>query len=229
MKVIATSDLHGQLENLDFSEADLVIIAGDFSKMTGWGKWQLHEQKKWIENKFIPLTQQYKNAQFAIIAGNHDLIFDQAFVNHIHDLNWKINWPENVHYLFDNQIEINDLKIYGTPWIPIINYRWAFETEHDKLIQKFSKIPTDLDILITHAPPRISGSDVDFSIQTNDGPFGSSELTQEIFMKQPKYVFCGHIHSGDHNVCEFEKSKICNVSRLDENYSIAYEPVILEI
>jgi Icc-related predicted phosphoesterase len=229
MKLFCISDLHGNLNGLDPFGCDLVIIAGDFAKMTGWSKWHMYDMKKWIEKKFIPFTQQYKNIQFVITPGNHDLIFDSRRTLNISDISYSINWPENVYILIDRQIEVNGLKIYGTPWVPIISYSWAFEAEHDKLIEKFSKIPENLDILITHSPPRISSCDVDYSLQTNNGPFGSSELTQAIFEKNPKYVFCGHIHSGAHNCIDFGNTKIFNVSRLNEDYNIAYEPLILNV
>jgi Icc-related predicted phosphoesterase len=163
------------------------------------------------------------------VPGNHDLIFDSRRTLNISDISYSINWPENVHILIDKQIEINGLKIYGTPWVPIISYRWAFEAEHDILLDKFRKIPSELDILITHSPPRILDCSIDYSLQTQNGPFGSSELTQAIFDKQPKYVFCGHIHSGSHDCVKFEKSKIYNVSRLDEDYCIGYNPLIIDI
>ena len=113
MKLFCISDLHGNLTNLDLSNCDLVIIAGDFAKMTGWSKWHMYDMKKWIEKKFIPFIQQYKNTQFVITPGNHDLIFDSRRTLNISDISYSINWPENVHILIDRQIEVNGLKIYG--------------------------------------------------------------------------------------------------------------------
>lgn len=88
------------------------------------------------------------------------------------DISLKTRFSENVHLLIDQEIEIKGLKIYGTPWVPIINYMWAFEADHIKLVEKFKNIPENLDILITHSPPRIPDEQIDFSIQTNYGPFG---------------------------------------------------------
>ena len=229
MKLVCTSDLHGNLNQLDFRNCDLVIIAGDFSKTFGFKKWHIYEQMKWIKNKFIPFLSSYHNTKFVVIPGNHDLCFDLNRTFVWQDLNWTIHWPENVSFLLDSYVEVNGLKIYGTPWVPIISYNWAFEGNHNVLLEKFRKIPENLDILITHTPPRILDFKLDYSEQTKRGPFGSSELAQVIFEKKPKYVFCGHIHSGNHNLVEFEGSKIYNVSRLDENYEIAYKPLYLEI
>ena len=101
--------------------------------------------------------------------------------------------------------------------------------EHDTLRRWFSKIPTGLDVLVTHSPPRIPGSDVDRSLQTDSEHFGSSELTEAITEKRPGLVFCGHIHTGLHGGVDFEGSRIYNVSRLDERYEIAYDPTWVDI
>lgn len=53
-------------------------------------------------------------------------------------------------------------------------------------------------------------------------------LADAILEKKPRYVFCGHIHTGDHAPARFGESEICNVSRLDEKYEIRYEPVAFE-
>ena len=37
--------------------------------------------------------------------------------------------------------------------------------------------------------------------------------------KKPKYVFCGHIHSGNHNMQEINGTFFANVSYVDESYS----------
>jgi hypothetical protein len=54
-------------------------------------------------------------------------------------------------------------------------------------------------------------------------------LTNAILEKQPKNVFCGHIHSGKHGKIEFNGSNLYNVSRLNEDYCISYEPTIIEL
>ena len=48
MKILATSDLHGNLEGLSFEGIDIVVIAGDFACMAENSKWDAFGQKKWI-------------------------------------------------------------------------------------------------------------------------------------------------------------------------------------
>ena len=82
---------------------------------------------------------------------------------------------------------------------------------------------------MTHSPPHIPDCDVDRSLQTDSEHFGSPELTEAVIEKRPHIVFCGHIHTGQHGGVEFASSRIYNVSRLDENYEIAYEPTWVEV
>ena len=52
MRIMAISDLHGNLEGLDPSGADVVVLAGDIAPLRGRGVWYVNDQKKWI-NKTI--------------------------------------------------------------------------------------------------------------------------------------------------------------------------------
>lgn len=228
MKVVAVSDLHGNLNRLDFGGYDLVVMAGDIAPLRGFGRWDVYRQLKWVNVVFGDFTDRFPNTQFVIIPGNHDL-FAVAGERFGGTDEWICRFGGNVKMLIDETFEFRGLKIYGTPWIPVISHSWAFESERRELSDSFSKIPYGLDVLITHSPPRIDGETVDYSLQNGRGPFGSAELANAIFDKKPKTVFCGHIHSGNHEPTDFGNSRIVNVSRLDERYEIAYDPFELEI
>lgn len=230
MKIFATSDLHGMLDGLDPSGCDVVVIAGDFAKLNRLDKWGFLDQKKWVEDRFIPWTQKHPEIEFVVVPGNHDIIFDMSKILPFSDLNFNVRFPNNVHLLVNRGIEFKGMNFWGTPNVPIINYRWAFESSGTELIDKFNRIPKGVDVLITHSPPRIGGKYIDASLQYGGTKFfGSGELTDAIFNKNPKFVFCGHIHSGSHEPCEFHKTTIYNVSRVDEDYRIAYQPTVIEV
>ena len=225
--------MHGMLKDLNFTGIDVALFAGDIAKLNGAGPWYIYDQIKWMNKQFANMCNSWPNTKFVFVPGNHDFfpIAQERFGSVLkgHDLSIKL--PENCIMLIDQEIDINGLKIYGTPWVPIISHSWAFEAEHDVLKEKFSKIPENLDILLTHSPPHIDNNiTIDRSTQFGmSEAFGSTELAEEIFDKKPKYVFCGHIHSGDHNKILFGESKIYNVARVDEQYEIAYEPLIIEL
>lgn len=229
MKIYAISDMHGQLDGLDPVGADLVIVAGDFAIMKGWGVWHMNDQVKWINRKFAAWCAKYPETDFCVIPGNHDL-----FAQHP-EVPTKPEFPPNVHYICNSVAEVRGLRIAGCSWIPRISGRWAFETaDGAELARRFGSLPEGLDILITHTPPFVEGSCIDLSLQTMSPHFGSPELTEAIRRVKPRYLFCGHIHTGDHTPLAIThddgSSTVCyNVSRLDENYEIAYEPRVVEI
>jgi len=231
-RIAAISDMHGRLEGLDPRGCEICVVAGDFSRQTGFGRWAMKEQRDWIHDEFFAWTNSFPDTTFIVIAGNHDLCLDPAMTSRYADDSWKIEWPSNVKYLRDSGAEVSGLKFYGTPWVPVINYRWAFEAERGKLKTAFSAIPENVDVLVTHAPPRLPGylGDVSLEFGANSDRFGSSELAEAVFEKKPRYVFCGHIHSGSHEPFAFGDGIVVqNVSRVDESYEVAYEPAVVEV
>ena len=229
IKISAMSDMHGMLDWLDPRGCEICVIAGDFSEQTGFGRMAMKEQRDWIHDEFFRWTRRFPDTTFVVVAGNHDLCLDPAMTSRYADDSWKIEWPSNVKYLRDSGVEVLGLKFYGTPWIPIINYMWAFEAEYEKLNTVFSAIPENTDILITHTPPRIPGylGDVSLEFGVNSEKFGSPELAKAIFKKKPSYLFCGHIHSGSHNPFMFGDTVVQNVSCVNESYEVAYEPAVI--
>ena len=228
MKTMVVSDMHGQLEGLDVGDAELVLIAGDFAPMEGWRYVDLCNQVDWVQRRFCTWCAAHPNVQFRLIPGNHDLFAQMP------DERAKVKWPDNARMLIDESDEVGGLHIYGTPWIPHINGRWAFEElAPGQLREKFAAIPHGLDVLLTHTPSRIRHKKVDVSMAWNSPHFGSLDLTDEIARKRPRFVFCGHIHTGDHTPVALDHGEssttVYNVSRLDEDYEIAYEPLRLEI
>ena len=229
IKIAAISDMHGMLEGLDPRGCEICVIAGDFSEQTGFGHGAMKAQRDWIHDEFFEWTGRFSDTTFIVVAGNHDLCLDPVMTSRYADDSWKIEWPSNVKYLHDSGVEVSGLKFYGTPWVPIINYMWAFEGERDELKKQFSAIPENVDILVTHSPPRLPGylGDVSLEFGADSDKFGSSELADAIFEKKPRYVFCGHIHSGSHNPFMFGDTVVQNVSRVNESYEVAYEPAVI--
>ena len=229
MKFYVVSDLHGNLEGLDPSGVDAVLIAGDFSVMTGWGAAHMAYQLFWVQDVFCKWCVTYPKTMFFVVPGNHDLFAERE------ELRATIKWPSNVKMLVDEGCEFNGHGIYGAPWVPFINGSWAFEEVFPgHLKERFAAIPNDLDILITHSPPMIRHKKIDVSIDANSPHFGSADLTDAIMRFRPRFVFCGHIHTGDHNPITIDyadgrRTILRNVSRLDEEYKVRYEPYIFEL
>lgn len=225
-KILATSDLHGLItelaETCQRKKPDILIIAGDIhpASISCYAP-------EWFEKVFFPLVAKLP-CEVVATPGNHDFWLAGNY-DKIKNGNF-LYVPKNFHLLVDEEIEINGLRIYGTPWVPYINGRWCYEKNDRDLKEYFDLIPKGLDILISHSPPLISGKMIDVSC---DNPkewqrhFGSIALANAIRESKPRAVFCGHIHSGAHGRTPFatgssSKTFLWNVSRVNEQYRVAY-------
>lgn len=208
MKILFLSDTHSQHRKLkDLPEADLIIHGGDISKM---GRdHEVEDFMRW----FSGLDYQYK----IFIAGNHDFFFEgetpksiQRFLN------------ENTFYLHSSSVEIEGLKIWGSPYTPTF-FNWAFNADRGKEIAKmWNGIPADTDILVTHGPP--------FGIldkTTAADNVGCEELWEKVNKIKPKYHLFGHIHeaSGIFNTAE---TIFINGSVLNERYEMVNSPIVFD-
>jgi len=211
-KITFISDTHGKHEYLTskrmgniLGSGDILIHCGDVSN-TG----KSHEIKEFLD--------WFSNTDFThkvFIAGNHDFGFQ--LVNTIA--------PEyiekGVHYLFDSSVEIDGIKIYGSPWQPQF-YDWAFNLPRgEKLAEKWAKIPGNTDILITHGP---AFRMLDHTIQGQ--MVGCEDLFNRIMDIKPKIHACGHIHWA-YGQKSFNDVDFINAAVLNERYEHENKPVVI--
>ena len=80
--------------------------------------------------------------------------------------------------------------------------------------------------MLCHAAPDIGSLGITELTGGSKADFGCKPLKKAIdeFGKNLSYLFCGHIHGGDHNLTEYNGIKMYNVSVLDEAYQIHYKP-----
>ena len=208
MKIIFISDTHGQHDFLDLPEGDMIIHAGDVSS-----RGTRHEIAQFLA-WFKKLGYRYK----IFIAGNHDFFFELAEFDDI-----KVQIPENVVYLNDSGVKVEGLNIWGSPIQPWFN-NWAFNRQRGKEIKEYwDKIPQNLDILITHGPPK------GILDMTHRGEsVGCEDLYDAILQVEPKVHVFGHIHEAygkeSRNGVQF-----INASVLNLQYQLVNLPVTITI
>lgn len=112
-----------------------MIDSGDFER-----DWTLSEVAEF--NAFLgSLPHRHK----IVVAGNHDLCFEQqpAAARAI---------LTNAIYLEDEAVTLEGLKFYGSPWQPRF-LDWAFNLDRGPEIRgQVGAIPPYTDVLITHGP-----------------------------------------------------------------------------
>ncbi|XP_043919762.1 metallophosphoesterase MPPED2-like [Protopterus annectens] len=189
VRSVCISDTHFAT-NIPLPEGDVLIHAGDFSEL---GK--QHE----IE-KFCAWLDTCNFEKKIVIAGNHDLSLDKQYLEegglYCKFMNLDPGFDavslvsNSCTYLQDSFTTVQGLKIYGSPWTPVFG-DWGFNFHRDKLMEKWQKIPSDTDILITHGPPYGICDGV-----PNAGHAGCEALTTVVNKIKPMLHVFGHIHEG---------------------------------
>lgn len=131
--------------------------------------------------------------------------------------------PDGVVYLNDSSVEIEGIKIWGSPITPWFN-DWAFNRDRGSEIKKhWDLIPDDIDILVTHGPPFGILDETVYGKRT-----GCEELLLRVYQVKPKYHIFGHIHK---DYGSFTKGEITfiNASVLDDWYEMRNEAVEISI
>mmetsp|Transcript_19743 Transcript_19743/g.25566 ORF Transcript_19743/g.25566 Transcript_19743/m.25566 type:complete len:303 (-) Transcript_19743:1173-2081(-) len=156
LKIVHVSDTHNYHRFLDLPHGDILIHSGDFCGNYGQGQVELKNQLLdfafWLRREVS-----HKFRAIVLVSGNHDKPLESlAFRKHFVSL-----LPSNAVYLQDQAAIVLGLKIYGTPTCvcrkELKGKRYcsnAFEKKRELRESLFGKIPQDLDILITHMPPR---------------------------------------------------------------------------
>ena len=224
VKTNVTSDLHGNLPEY-VEDFDLMLICGDICPARNH---YYSYQKEWIENEFVEWVSKlpFRNpwSKVVITPGNHDFVFEywkkEDYDNLTRLTSGRLivlrNEEYDFEYIDEYTGEVNSLKIFGTPYCQIFG-NWAFMRSPEVLEEKFSKIPDNVDILISHSSPSIEKYGV-----INDARYpkdaGCPVLAKAIKEKKPRYAFYGHIHSGDHTFKTVGDTKMANVSLVNEQY-----------
>lgn len=208
MKFVIISDTHGQHKNLRLPKGDVLIHAGDVS---------MHGEEKEI----IDFLSWFSECDFKFkifISGNHDFFFERTPKNIVEKI-----IPENIIYLCDSGVEIEKIKIWGSPITPWF-FNLAFNSYRGESISKhWQLIPSDTDILITHGPVFCK-----LDKTTNGQNVGCQDLSRIIGEINPRIHVCGHIHEAYGQV-NTPQTKFFNASVLDKNYRLKNVPLTFDL
>ncbi|KAJ8382731.1 hypothetical protein SKAU_G00035090, partial [Synaphobranchus kaupii] len=222
---------HSRTDSIHMPFGDVFIHAGDFTELG------LPSEVKKFNDWLGTLPYEIK----IVIAGNHELTFDQEFMADLVKQDFyyfpsssklKRESYENVRalltnciYLQDSQITVRGLRIYGTPWQPWY-YGWGFNLPRGQaLLDKWNQIPDDTDILITHCPPLGFLDWVPGKMQR----VGCVELLNTVQRRvQPKLHVFGHIHEG-YGMMTDGSTTFVNASACTVNFQPMNAPIVFDL
>mgnify|MGYP006383592883 FL=1 len=186
-KIWHISDTHSYHRLLNIpKDIDIVAHSGDFTNYYDRYK-NITEAIDFI-HWFGNLDIKHK----VLIAGNHDA---SAFYKES-DLMYWIEYY-NIHYLENETVEIEGLKIHGSPNTPTFG-NWYFMKSRDKLFKHWNEsIPLDTDVLIVHGPPK-GVLDLSYSREGKLEYCGCKSLKTLCLEKlNLKACLFGHIHNNE--------------------------------
>ncbi len=209
MRLVCISDTHGLHENLDVPDGDVLIHAGDLTKVGTLE--QIAEAASFLEG----LPHRHK----IVIAGNHDL-----------GLEYQAEQAEELltglTYLRDSETTVGSVRFWGSPWQPWF-FDWAFNLQRgDEIRAKWDLIPQHTDVLITHGPP-MGVLDLTFRQE----PVGCADLLEAVERVSPQVHVFGHIHEAYGQGAEvpghdtiFVNASICTL-----DYQPVNAPIVVDL
>ncbi|MGI8788331.1 MAG: metallophosphatase domain-containing protein [Pyrinomonadaceae bacterium] len=209
-RIVCLSDTHNCNEQIRVPDGDILVHAGDATIRGTFDEIFLFNE--WFAN--LP------HARKIFVAGNHDWLFEtnNHFARNLLD--------RSIDYLQDSSVEIEGLKIYGSPWQPRF-FDWAFNLNRGReLAEKWKLIPDETDILITHGPPNGILDEVPRQYWIENT--GCEELRKRVEKIKPKLHIFGHIHCG-YGITENFGVKFINASNCDESYEPTNLPIVIDL
>ena len=238
IRLCAISDTHDMAFTIP--ECDVCCHCGDWSPLELQGNFEA--MYEWLE-AFVETLLNLPCRYVVLIAGNHDYIMESDVARNIfdeiqarcggvrryEDEHGVMHIDKKIHYLDRSSVDLLGLKFWGSPVTKQVNRYckyWAFETN----VPSYD-IPNDVDIILTHQPPELNGlGNILWDVNDPSEPLGCNTLTKAVEQTHAKYHFCGHIHTGNHAASRYCNGTIgVNVSILDDDYEVAYEPRIVNI
>jgi Icc-related predicted phosphoesterase len=183
--VVVCSDTHLMHEMVNVPDGDIFIHCGDF---TNRGTiFEAISFNKWLGS----LPHKHK----IVIPGNHE------------------NFPDIIgpfltnatHFLLDSYVELDGVKIWGSRFKPSTSVNWYMNDGQAKV--KWDPIPDDLDILVTHQPPKGI-----FDDDGRPGGRGNAGLLKLVEKHQPKVHLFGHLHEHYGSVFENGNTTFANAA-----------------
>ena len=199
------ADTHRQHRELSVPECDILIHCGDFCSFKQDDRNTLENVDEWFAE--VPASR------VVCVGGNHDFLLQRREFRFSH-----------ATFLEDSVVEIAGLSIYGSPWCPDLTH-FAYYATEDELIQRWSQIPTGIDVLVTHTPP-YGILDVPSSRMLH---LGCPHLHDQLQRIQPRLHVFGHVHAS-HGTCTEGSTTFVNAAVIGgRDFEVRHAPTMLTL
>ncbi|WP_442511911.1 metallophosphoesterase [Novipirellula sp. SH528] len=218
MKIWFISDTHNEHLGLQVPEVDMVIHCGDESTD---GNASTNEPEA---RRFFDWYSGLNIATKVFVPGNHSTAVAQGLIR-------ADDYPD-IRFLIHDSMQCDEIKLFGSPYTPQF-HDWAYMKKRGQLDLVWQSVPEDVDILITHGPPKgvldlTHDMDSKALIQV-----GCTALRHHVEKRiKPKIHAFGHLHDekGISNygiftrgATQFINCSCCNLSAILKNNGFVIE------
>jgi Icc-related predicted phosphoesterase len=205
MRIVLIADTHEHRRELVVPDGDVLIHAGDITAMS---------KRPWMYRHFDIWLGELPHRHKIIIPGNNDYLLEEPKERGV---------ITNATLLIDSGVEIEGIKIWGSPVTPL--YGGAFGKSRPEDRQRhWALIPEGLDILITHTPP--------FAILDHGGNAerreGCPHLLEAVSRAFPRLHVFGHIHAG-YGTLRTSDTIFVNASLLGDSGNLDRKPIVIDL
>jgi len=141
--------------------------------------------------EFLSFIDWFKNLPVKhkiFVAGNHDVVTQRLryWTKDIKDM--------GIHYLENDEVTIDGIKFWGSPYTPTFGRDWAWQMNRNKIGRVWDMIPDDTGVVITHGPPK---GILDYTLDRHNKleSVGDSSLAKRIDEIKPAAHLFGHVHN----------------------------------
>jgi predicted phosphohydrolase len=220
LRFVVMSDTHNRHGSLSVPEGDVLVHTGDFTNHGTLA--EVADFARWFGSLPHPVK--------VIVPGNHDMIMDRQYydaywadwshVKESSDEAFEAFAQRGVHVLIDSMIEIRGVRVYGSPHVPTYApWLTAFNVTPDRIAELWRRIPTNVDVLLTHTPP--AGR---LDREMFGKPVGCTALHAELSGRvRPKFHVFGHVHT-DTGAVTVGPTTFVNAASVTDFYSTRGRP-----
>lgn len=206
LRLILTSDTHEWHRGLLVPDGEILIHAGDFT-MFSRSMTAVADFNAWLGE--LPHPRKI------LVPGNHEF-FLEADPS-------KRSMLSNATVLINEGIEIEGLRIWGSPVTPLYGGAFGLSLAEDRR-RLYAQLPGNIDVLVTHGPP--------FGIL--DSPpaaefhSGCPELLKAVKRVRPKLHVFGHVH-GAYGIFQTDHTTFANAALLGVDGGLDRSPIVLQM
>ncbi len=207
MKIVIISDTHQRHGEFEQLAGDVLIHCGDMFDLFGENESDIEAIDRWFGQQEFDLV--------LCTGGNHDLPLEEALKRNPQPF-------RNAVYLQNASHAHNGRLFWGAPWVPDLPGHAFFATSHE-LARSWSVIPPDVDVLITHTPPK---SILDRS--SSGFELGCVDLLEAVYRVGPKVHCFGHVHHS-RGLLRSRGTTFVNASSVRRGQRGVLQPIVVEL